>query len=323
MTDRTPTLPPEIRDAIRDFSRTSIAFGVIDGAGEEAADAAATAARAALESAILSSLAVAEERARRAEGEGRAAGRAEAAEILMEQDAETFPAGEYEDGTHPRSLVESYSCGTEGDYGTRWVPEKVRALFGVPADGGPAAALIERLRGAFDEVYAESDALRSERDALAAALKRIASWGDVPEDVVRVARRALASSPGSAPVAPEGRETPPGPPSSPDRCKCGAVTLWRSASLRARAYDGLTRIWHSRGECAPETPAPSGEPRCRFGQPHRDGEGLLCSRPAAPLCLERSPLGAKCELVKGHEGAHREEGWGQWLDGEPACGGQG
>lgn len=51
--------------------------------------------------------------------------------------------------------------------------------------------------------------------------------------------------------------TPPGPPGSPDRCACGAVSLWRNHAPDASAFDPLTRIWHRRKGCV--APA-AGEP---------------------------------------------------------------
>jgi hypothetical protein len=55
--------------------------------------------------------------------------------------------------------------------------------------------------------------------------------------------------------APSPRQTsepgrPPGPPSSPDRCRCGAVTLWRNPAPDASATDPLTGIRHTRAACA-------------------------------------------------------------------------
>jgi TolA-binding protein len=62
--------------------------------------------------------------------QGRAAGRSEAAQILMERfEPELFDA----DG-NGKGLLETYQCGEET--ATRWVPEKVREMFDVPPLGG-------------------------------------------------------------------------------------------------------------------------------------------------------------------------------------------
>jgi hypothetical protein len=52
---------------------------------------------------------------------------------------------------------------------------------------------------------------------------------------------------------------PPGPPSSPDRCRCGAVTLWRNPDPNASATDSLTGIRHTRKECS-AAPAATPDP---------------------------------------------------------------
>lgn len=66
--------------------------------------------------------------------EGRKAGRAEAAAILMGLDAEQFDQNAV--------LTEGYSIGDTGDYGARWVPEKVLALF--DAGESTVTSLLER-----------------------------------------------------------------------------------------------------------------------------------------------------------------------------------
>lgn len=106
--------------------------------------------------------------------------------------------------------------------------------------------------------WEDCECFPSPRDELAA---QVTAWADrylvgkgyANAELYRI---LAARSPGEATPAP----TPPGPPSSPDRCKCGAVSLWRNASPNARAYDGLTRIWHTRAKCEPAAAPPAKEP---------------------------------------------------------------
>jgi hypothetical protein len=87
--------------------------------------------------------------------EGRKAGRAEAAAILMTQEADSILD----------DLTASMPIGDTGDYSAEWEREKVLALF--DATGSAALSLIDRLDGAYWEATARAeDALRS------AALRR-------------------------------------------------------------------------------------------------------------------------------------------------------
>jgi hypothetical protein len=101
--------------------------------------------------------------------EGRKAGRAEAAAILMTQEADSILD----------DLTASMPIGDTGDYSAEWEREKVLALF--DATGSAALSLIDRLDGAYWEATARAeDALRSaalrreERDPRLAALEEAA-----------------------------------------------------------------------------------------------------------------------------------------------------
>jgi hypothetical protein len=87
--------------------------------------------------------------------EGRRAGRAEAAAILMEQEADSILD----------DLTSSTPIGDTGDYSAGWEREKVLHLF--DATGSAALSLIDRLDGAYWEATA-----RAEDAARSAALRR-------------------------------------------------------------------------------------------------------------------------------------------------------
>lgn len=126
---------------------------------------------------ILAYIAALRERADQAQrvaAEGRAAGRMEAAAILLRQSAEEFP---------PDKMVRSYEIGCSGDYGVEWVESEVLALF--DAGNAPATkSLIEGLDHAFwsvvsdlesakeraEQVERERDEARADRKVLARML---------------------------------------------------------------------------------------------------------------------------------------------------------
>lgn len=87
--------------------------------------------------------------------QGRAAGRAEAAQMFMER----FEAECFDMNGDGNGLVESYPCGEETS--TRWIPEKVRELFDVAPDGGVMASLLDRAEGAYWEAQSERDEARA------------------------------------------------------------------------------------------------------------------------------------------------------------------
>jgi hypothetical protein len=105
--------------------------------------------------------------ARAIAAEGRAAGRAEAAAILMNQEADSFPGDD---------LAESCAIGDTGDYSAEWVPEKVRALFDVPPNGGAVASLLERLDGAYWEAVARKDDAENARAAAEREVERLRKY---------------------------------------------------------------------------------------------------------------------------------------------------
>jgi hypothetical protein len=135
--------------------------------------------------------------ARAIAAEGRAAGRAEAAAILMEQEADSILD----------DLTSSTPIGDTGDYSAGWEREKVLHLF--DATGSAALSLIDRLDGAYWEATARAeDALRSaalrreEREPRATALDeaaRVVEFADLhwhegdPRIRIAAAIRALSS----------------------------------------------------------------------------------------------------------------------------------
>lgn len=88
--------------------------------------------------------------AKKLAAEGRKAGRAEAAAILMAQEAESFPSAYGDD-----ALVESYPIGDTGDYGAAWVPHKVLDLF--DAADSEMTSILERLEGGYWEAVGRKD----------------------------------------------------------------------------------------------------------------------------------------------------------------------
>ena len=109
--------------------------------------------------------------ARAIAAEGRRAGRAEAARILMEQDAETFPGDSSPDAKN--AVVFNQEIGISGDYATRWDEEKVRALFELGKERTAFDDFADRVESeSWDQVglQLELDMARQERDALQAKL---------------------------------------------------------------------------------------------------------------------------------------------------------
>ena len=112
------------------------------------------------------------EQAERVAAEGRAAGRMEAAAILLRQSAEAFP---------PDKLVRSQAIGCSGDYGVEWVESEVLALF--DAGNAPATkSLIEQLDGAFWSVVSDLESAKEraeqaerDRDEALQELRNIAT----------------------------------------------------------------------------------------------------------------------------------------------------
>ncbi len=115
------------------------------------------------------------EQAERVSAEGRAAGRMEAAKILLGTSAEDFPTVR---------LVRSRPIGDTGDYGTEWVDSEVIALF--DAAGAPATkSLMESLEDAFWKMACDFESEKSraeqagaERDTLLDILERLHSVQD-------------------------------------------------------------------------------------------------------------------------------------------------
>jgi hypothetical protein len=137
------------------------------------------ASRAAVDAAVRA-LAGERDEARRLAAEGRQAGRAEAAQMLMDRiEPEHFDP----EGKDTRGLLDSVSSGESGDWSAAWAPEKVRELFDVSADGGVMGSLLERLDGSYwaaegrrDDAVRRAEAAEKERDeARQAAFERTAA----------------------------------------------------------------------------------------------------------------------------------------------------
>ena len=94
--------------------------------------------------------------------EGRKAGRAEAAHILMEKSAEEWS------GITDPLLIASYKAGCTDEYGYSWVPEKVLAMF--DATESVVTSLLDRLDGAFWSMAGRAEDAES---ALTAANERV------------------------------------------------------------------------------------------------------------------------------------------------------
>lgn len=107
--------------------------------------------------------------ARQIATEGRLAGRAEAAAILLRQEAESFTSDS-------NDLIESHEIGCSGEWGCSWIPEKVKALFNVPVDGSLIlASELDRIEGLYWHARGELlelDGVRKERDGLAVAVDK-------------------------------------------------------------------------------------------------------------------------------------------------------
>lgn len=127
-----------------------------------------------VESPLIKDLRAQLNQARAIAAEGRKAGRAEAARILMEQDAETFPG---DASYHPKSaFVFSEEIGISGDYATRWNEAKVRELFELDKERTAFDEWADRVEEESWEQHArdlERQEIIRERDALRASLERL------------------------------------------------------------------------------------------------------------------------------------------------------
>jgi hypothetical protein len=270
--DRDTTLP----NLVSAFGRAAYASGVADacpttgGADMTARSREAEAARVALDAALLSALAAAEERARKAEGPPRGN------EPVRERDALIAQLEEAESerdalAARVRGMVDAHTEGCVDSDGA-CCSACALALSALASSGSaPVAPARDAERSGRLAAEERADALAEHVSDLVRYIGRVDQvspaddlrsdecldeWDDL-RATVEEARLALA------PVAPEGRET--------EGCPvCRAA----SAATAKTVPQGYAAGWHdAMKRAAPETPAPSGEPRSAGPCKACDGSG--------------------------------------------------